>query len=174
MGIETSASHEGSESSESSFTSAIIAIEELAKINPFVFVLCDVHSTLVNIVMRTYATEEQKEKWLPSLATEHLGSFCLSEPASGSDAFALQTKARNVGDDYVLQMRITISYEANIFWIFAHASNLIRVTSELTLLQIGPSKDYKGIICFFATKNMSIGTTKKEQKLGIRAFLRVH
>ncbi|KIK57301.1 hypothetical protein GYMLUDRAFT_247249 [Collybiopsis luxurians FD-317 M1] len=154
MGIETSASFGGS---ESSFTSAIIAIEELAKIDPSVSVLCDVHNTLVNTVLRTYATEEQKAKWLPMLATEHLGSFCLSEPASGSDAFALQTKAQKVGNDYVLngtKMWITNSYEANVFLIFAN---------------IDPSKGYRGITCFIATKDMGIEIAKKEQKLGIRA-----
>lgn len=69
MGIETSAAHGGS---ESSFTSAIIAIEELAKVDPSVSVLCDVHNTLVNTVIRKYATETQKEKWLPLLATEQV------------------------------------------------------------------------------------------------------
>ncbi|KAK7471300.1 hypothetical protein VKT23_002709 [Stygiomarasmius scandens] len=154
MGIETSNAHGGS---ESSFTSAIITIEELAKVDPSVSVLCDVHNTLVNTVLRTYGTEEQKEKWLPLLSTEKLGSFCLSEPASGSDAFALQTKAQKVGDDYVLngtKMWITNSYEAEIFLIFAN---------------IDPSKGYKGITCFIATKDMGIEIAKKEQKLGIRA-----
>ncbi len=65
MGIETSADYGGS---ESSFTSAIIAIEELAKVDPSVSVLCDVHNTLVNTVLRKYATEEQKAKWLPQLS----------------------------------------------------------------------------------------------------------
>jgi short-chain 2-methylacyl-CoA dehydrogenase len=154
MGIETSSDHGGS---ESSFTSAIIAIEELAKVDPSVSVLCDVHNTLVNTVLRKYATQEQKDKWLPLLATEQLGSFCLSETASGSDAFALQTKAQKVGNDYVLngtKMWITNSYEANIFLIFAN---------------IDPSKGYKGITCFIATKDMGIEIAKKEQKLGIRA-----
>ncbi|KAJ4482047.1 acyl-CoA oxidase [Lentinula aciculospora] len=154
MGIETSAVHGGS---ESSFTSAIIAIEELAKVDPSVSVLCDVHNTLVNTVVRKYATEKQKEKWLPLLATEHLGSFCLSEPASGSDAFALQSKAQKVGNDYLLngtKMWITNSYEADIFLIFAN---------------VDPSKGYKGITCFIATKDMGIEIAKKEQKLGIRA-----
>jgi len=65
MGIETSAAHGGS---ESSFISAIIAIEELAKVDPSVSVLCDVHNTLVNTVIRKYGTQEQQEKWLPQLA----------------------------------------------------------------------------------------------------------
>ncbi|KAJ8085827.1 hypothetical protein AAF712_006988 [Marasmius tenuissimus] len=154
MGIETSAAHGGS---ESSFTAAIIAIEELAKVDPSVSVMCDVHNTLVNTVIRKYGTQAQQDKWLPPLATEKLGSFCLSEPASGSDAFALQTKAQKVGDDYVLngtKMWITNSYEADIFLIFAN---------------VDPSKGYKGITCFIATKDMGIQIAKKEQKLGIRA-----
>jgi hypothetical protein len=67
MGIETSSDHGGA---EASFTSAILAIEELAKIDPSVSVLCDVHNTLVNTIFRTYANEEQKQKWLPLLAQE--------------------------------------------------------------------------------------------------------
>jgi alkylation response protein AidB-like acyl-CoA dehydrogenase len=67
MGIETSSEHGGA---EASFTSAILAIEELAKIDPSVSVLCDVHNTLVNTIFRTYATKEQQQKWLPQLAQE--------------------------------------------------------------------------------------------------------
>ncbi|KAF7289200.1 hypothetical protein MIND_01381200 [Mycena indigotica] len=154
MGIETSAEHSGA---ESSFTSAIIAIEELAKVDPSVSVLCDVHNTLVNTIFRKYATKEQQDKWLPQLAESKLGSFCLSEPASGSDAFALQTRAKKDGDSWIIngsKMWITNSYEAEIFLIFAN---------------IDPSKGYKGITCFVATKDMGIQIAKKEQKLGIRA-----
>ena len=66
MGIETPADYGGA---ESSFTSAIVAIEELAKIDPSVSVLCDVHNTLVNTIFRTYGATEQKEKFLPMLST---------------------------------------------------------------------------------------------------------
>lgn len=154
MGIETSAAHGGA---ESSFTSAIIAIEELARIDPSVSVLCDVHNTLVNTVIRKYGTEGQQEKWLPQLAESKLGSFCLSETASGSDAFALQTRATKDGDHWIIngsKMWITNSHEAEVFLIFAN---------------IDPSKGYKGITCFVATKDMGIQIAKKEQKLGIRA-----
>ncbi|TFK56274.1 acyl-CoA dehydrogenase NM domain-like protein [Heliocybe sulcata] len=154
MGIETSADHGGA---ESSFTSAIIVIEELAKIDPSVSVLCDVHNTLVNTIFRKYATKEQQDKWLPQLAESKLGSFCLSEPASGSDAFALQTRAKKDGSHWIIngsKMWITNSYEAEIFLIFAN---------------VDPSKGYKGITCFVATKDMGIQIAKKEQKLGIRA-----
>jgi Acyl-CoA dehydrogenase, N-terminal domain len=99
MGIETSSDHGGA---DASFTSAIVVIEELAKIDPSVSVLCDVHNTLVNTIFRKYGTKEQQDKWLPQLATEKLGSFCLSEPASGSDAFALQTKAVKDGNHWII------------------------------------------------------------------------
>ncbi|KAJ8595068.1 acyl-CoA dehydrogenase NM domain-like protein [Rhizopogon salebrosus TDB-379] len=160
MGIETSAEHGGA---EASFTSAIIAIEELAKIDPSVSVMCDVHNTLVNTILRKYGTKEQQDKWLPLLSESKasagclLGSFCLSEPVSGSDAFALQTRAKKDGDDWVIngsKMWITNSYEAEIFLIFAN---------------IDPSKGYKGITCFIATKDMGVQIAKKEEKLGIRA-----
>ncbi|TCD69175.1 hypothetical protein EIP91_008471 [Steccherinum ochraceum] len=154
MGIETSEELGGA---GFGFTSAIIAIEELAKFDPSVSVMCDVHNTLVNTVIRKYGTQEQKEKYLPKLATSELGSFCLSEPASGSDAFALQTRAKKDGNSWVLngsKMWITNSYEANVFLIFAN---------------VDPSKGYKGITCFIAEKDMGIQIAKKEQKLGIRA-----
>ncbi|CAG7852630.1 Short/branched chain specific acyl-CoA dehydrogenase, mitochondrial Short=SBCAD; AltName: Full=2-methyl branched chain acyl-CoA dehydrogenase; Short=2-MEBCAD; AltName: Full=2-methylbutyryl-coenzyme A dehydrogenase; Short=2-methylbutyryl-CoA dehydrogenase; Flags: Precursor [Serendipita indica DSM 11827] len=154
MGIETSAEHGGA---EASFTSAIIAIEELARIDPSVSVLCDVHNTLVNTILRKYGTKEQRDKFLPMLAESKVGSFCLSEPASGSDAFALQSRAVQDGKDWIIngsKMWITNSYEAEIFLIFAN---------------VDPSKGYKGITCFIATKDMGIQIAKKEQKLGIRA-----
>lgn len=154
MGIETSAEHGGA---ESSFTSAIIAIEELAKIDPSVSVMCDVHNTLVNTIFRKYGSKEQQDRFLPQLSQDKVGSFCLSEPASGSDAFALQTRAKKEGDHWIIngsKMWITNSLEAEIFLIFAN---------------IDPSKGYKGITCFIATKDMGIKIAKKEQKLGIRA-----
>ncbi|KAH7344003.1 acyl-CoA dehydrogenase/oxidase [Rhizoctonia solani] len=156
MGIETSPDHGGA---GSSFTSAIIAIEELAKIDPSVSVLCDVHNTLVNTIFRTYATKEQQDKFLPQLAEKKVGSFCLSEPVSGSDAFALQTRAvpSDDGSYYTLtgsKMWITNAAEAEIFLVFA---------------TVDPSKGYKGITCFVVPKELGVEIAKKEQKLGIRA-----
>lgn len=75
MGIETSPDHGGA---GSSFTSAIIVIEELAKIDPSVSVMCDVHNTLVNTVVRTYGTQEQKDKWLPLLAEKSVSSLVIT------------------------------------------------------------------------------------------------
>ncbi|KAG8851971.1 hypothetical protein FRB96_008986 [Tulasnella sp. 330] len=154
MGIETSVDHGGS---ESSFTSAIIAIEELAKIDPSVSVMCDVHNTLVNTIFRKYASKAQQDQYLPQLSESKLGSFCLSEPASGSDAFALQTRATKKDDHWVLsgsKMWITNSKEAEIFLVFA---------------TVDPSLGYKGITCFVVDKEMGVEIAKKEQKLGIRA-----
>jgi len=82
------------------FTAAIVAIEELARVDPSVSVMVDVHNTLVNTAILKYGTKESHEKWLPQLASGTLGSFCLSEPASGSDAFALKTKATKTADGY--------------------------------------------------------------------------
>lgn len=155
MGIETSPDHGGS---GASFTSAIVAIEELARVDPSVSVLCDVHNTLVNTVLRKYASPEILEKYMPQLATEKLGSFALSEPASGSDAFALKTTAKKTADgDYIIngsKMWITNGGEAEIFLIFANLDH---------------SKGYKGITCFLAEKDWGVKIAKKEIKLGIRA-----
>ncbi|CUA70369.1 acyl-Coenzyme A dehydrogenase, short/branched chain [Rhizoctonia solani] len=156
MGIETDPDYGGA---GSSFTSAIIAIEELAKVDPSVSALCDVHNTLVNTIFRTYATKEQQAKFLPQLAEKKLGSFCLSESTSGSDAFALQTRAvpSDDGSYYTLtgsKMWITNAAEAEIFLVFA---------------TVDPSKGYKGITCFVVPKELGIEIAKKEQKLGIRA-----
>ena len=93
MGVETSGDQGGV---DALFTSAIVAIEELTKIDPSVSMLCDVHNTLVNTISWKFGSLEEQDKWLPQLATEKLGCFWLSEPASGNDAFSLQ--AKNVKD----------------------------------------------------------------------------
>ncbi|GAA6004939.1 hypothetical protein JCM10207_008457 [Rhodosporidiobolus poonsookiae] len=156
MGIETSPDHGGA---GASFTSAILVIEELAKVDPSVSVCCDVHNTLVNTVFRKYASQALQDKYLPQLSEGKLGSFALSEPASGSDAFALKTTAKKSEDGsyYTLsgsKMWITNSAEADIFLVFA---------------TLDPSKGYKGISCFVVEKDMGIEIAKKERKLGIRA-----
>ncbi len=82
------------------FTAAIVGIEELARVDPSVSVLCDVHNTLVVTAILKYGSEKFKKEWLPKLATNTVGSFCLSEPVSGSDAFALKTKAEKTEHGY--------------------------------------------------------------------------
>ena len=140
------------------FTAAIVGIEELARVDPSVSVLVDVHNTLVNTAILKYGSEESKKKWLPQLASGTVGSFCLSEPVSGSDAFALKTKAAKTADGYRIsgsKMWITNSMEANFFIVFAN---------------LDPSKGYKGISAFVVEKDAKgFSIAKKEKKLGIRA-----
>jgi short-chain 2-methylacyl-CoA dehydrogenase len=88
------------------FTAAIVGIEELARVDPSVSVLCDVHNTLVVTAILKYGSEAFKKEWLPKLATNTVGSFCLSEPASGSDAFALKTKAEKTENGYKVRQTL--------------------------------------------------------------------
>ncbi|KAF2450733.1 acyl-CoA dehydrogenase NM domain-like protein [Karstenula rhodostoma CBS 690.94] len=155
MGIEIPEEYGGS---GMNFTSAIIAIEELARIDPSVSVMCDVHNTLCNTALLKYGSEDLKKKWLPKLATDTVASFCLSEPVSGSDAFALATKATRTENGYKInggKMWITNSHEANFFIVFAN---------------LDPSKKYKGITAFIVEKGTpGFEISKKEKKLGIKA-----
>ncbi len=155
MGIEPGEEYGGS---GGSFFMACLAIEELARIDPSISVCVDVNNTLVNNAFLNYATEEQKKIYIPRLCADTVGAYCLSEAASGSDAFALQTRAEDKGDHYLLQGRklwITNGNEAGIFIVFA---------------TIDPSKGYKGITAFIVERGdegFTVG--KKEDKLGIRA-----
>ncbi|KNE54878.1 hypothetical protein AMAG_00824 [Allomyces macrogynus ATCC 38327] len=154
MGIEVPEQYGGT---GSTFTSAIVVIEELAKIDPAVSVCCDVQNTLVNTLFKTHGTDSQKEKYLTRLATDTMGCFGLSEAGSGTDAFALKTRAEKKGDYYVLnghKQWITNSAEADLFLVFAN---------------VDPSKGYKGITAFIVEKEMGVQIAKKESKLGIRA-----
>ncbi len=141
-----------------SFFEAILAVEELSAVDPAVAVLVDVQNTLcVNALVR-WATEEQKRQWLPRLAADTVGAYALSEAGSGSDAFALQTRAVRRGDDYVLngqKLWITNAKEAGLFVVFA---------------TVDTAAGYKGITAFVVEKGTAGFTLgKKEDKLGIRA-----
>ena len=155
MGIEIPEEYGGA---GMNFTAGIVGIEELARVDPSVSVLVDVHNTLVNTAIMKYGTQESKRKWLPQLATGTVGSFCLSEPASGSDAFALKTRAEKTADGYRIsgsKMWITNSMEAGLFIVFAN---------------LDPSKGYKGITAFVVDKEAKgFSIAKKEKKLGIKA-----
>jgi len=141
-----------------SFFMACLAIEELARVDPSVSVFVDVNNTLVLNAFLRWGTEEQKQKYMPRLAKDTVGAYALSEAGSGSDAFALQTRATEKGDHYLLQGRklwITNALEAGLFVLFAN---------------LDPSKGYKGITAFIVEKDFpgfSLG--HKENKLGIRA-----
>jgi alkylation response protein AidB-like acyl-CoA dehydrogenase len=155
MGIETPEEYGGA---GANFFSAILAVEELSRVDASVGVFVDVQNTLVNNAFIRWGTPEQKEKYLTRLASQHVGAYALSEPGSGSDAFAMQTRAVDKGDHYLINGRklwITNGIEAEIFVLFANAN---------------PEAGYKGITAFIVEKSFpgfSIG--KKENKLGIRA-----
>jgi alkylation response protein AidB-like acyl-CoA dehydrogenase len=155
MGIETPEEFGGA---GATFFTAILAVEELSRVDASVGVLVDVQNTLVNNALIRWGNPDQKKQFLPRLAGESVGAYALSEPSSGSDAFAMQTRAVENGDHYVLNGRklwITNGIEAEIFVLFANAN---------------PEADYRGITAFIIEKSFpgfSIG--KKENKLGIRA-----
>lgn len=155
MGIEVPADFGGS---ESSFMMAILAIEEIATIDPSVSVFVDVQNTLVNNAITNFGSDAMKEKYFPKLCSEWVGSYALSEPASGSDAFALQCRAEDCGDHWKLngtKLWITNGDEASFYIVFAN---------------VDPSKGYRGITGFLVEREFegfSVG--KKEDKLGIRA-----
>lgn len=155
MGLEIDPEYGGA---GASFMSAIITIEELAKIDPSVSVFCDIQNTLINTLLCKLGTQEQKEKYLPKLAQDTVGSFCLSEAESGSDAFSLKTRAIKTGDHYIIngtKMWISSSEIAGVYLVMAN---------------VDPKAGYKGITCFIVdqiTPGLSVG--KKEDKLGIRA-----
>ncbi len=141
-----------------SFFTATLVVEELSRIDPSVGVLVDVQNTLVNNCILRWGNDSQKERLFERLTRDTVGAYALSEAGSGSDAFALATRARQDGDDWVLEGRklwITNGGEAGIFIIFANAN---------------PDAGYKGITAFIVERDMpgfSVG--KREDKLGIRA-----
>ena len=155
MGIEVPTEFGGA---GGSFSMAILAVEALAKVDPSVSVVCDVQNTLVNNIFMRWGSPEQKKKYLPRLTSKDVGSYCLTEPNSGSDAFAMKSRAYDEGDYWRLEGKkifITNAKEANIFVAFAN---------------INPEAGYKGITGFIVERGMpgfSVG--KKEIKLGIRA-----
>lgn len=156
MSIETSPDYGGC---GSSFFASILAIEELARFCPSVSVVCDLQNTLLNTLFIRLGTEEQKSNYLPKLAAEYTGSFCLSEAESGSDAFALRTTATSDGDGNFL-------INGTKMWISSAAHSRV----FLVMANVDPSKGYKGITCFIVdagTPGLTVG--KKENKLGLRA-----
>jgi alkylation response protein AidB-like acyl-CoA dehydrogenase len=155
MGIEVPSEWGGA---ESSFFNAIQAVEAFAVVDPSISVLVDVQNTLVNNCILRWANKEQKDRYLPKMTSEWVGSYALSESGSGSDAFALATRAEKKGDKWVLDGRklwITNGAESSLFIVFAN---------------VAPEKGYRGITAFLVEKGFkgfSVG--KKEDKLGIRA-----
>jgi alkylation response protein AidB-like acyl-CoA dehydrogenase len=155
MGIEVPEQYGGG---AGTFFEAILAVEELSRVDASAGVVVDVQNTLVNNALLRWGSDEQKKRYLPKMTSSIVGAYALSEASSGSDAFALQTRAQVQGSDYVLNGRklwITNGKEAGLFILFA---------------SIDPSAGYKGITAFIIESNFpgfSVG--KKEDKLGIRA-----
>lgn len=156
MGIEIPEEYGGA---GSTFFNSILLVEEFSRVDASAGVMVDVQNTLVDNAFMRWGSKEIKDKYLPKLANECVGSYALSEAGSGSDAFALETKAEDKGDHFVLngqKLWITNGNESDIFIIFANVNK-----KEL---------GYKGITAFVVErgfKGFSVG--KKEDKLGIRA-----
>jgi len=155
MGIEIPEQYGGA---GGTFFESILAVEELSRVDPSAGVLVDVQNTLVNNALIRWGTPAQQQQYFPRMATEWVGSYALSEADSGSDAFALQTRAEDRGDHWLLNGRklwITNGKESNLFILIA---------------TVDPRAGYKGITAFLVEKDFpgfSVG--KKEDKLGIRA-----
>jgi alkylation response protein AidB-like acyl-CoA dehydrogenase len=155
MGIEIPESYGGG---GASFFHAVLAVEALSRVDPSIGVLADVQNTLVVNAVARWGNEAIKRRYLPRLAASMVGAYCLSEAASGSDAFALQTRAAEVAEGYKLNGRklwITNGNEADLFIVFAN---------------LNPDAGYRGITAFLVergTPGFTVG--KKEDKLGIRA-----
>src|SRR6267142_2178224 len=142
----------------STFFNAVVVVEELSHVDASCGVLVDVQNTLVNNAILRWGNKDQKSKYLTMLARDTVGAYALSEAGSGSDAFALATRADDKGDHWVLNGRklwITNAAEASVFIVFANAN---------------PDAGYKGITAFLIERDFPGFTVgKKEDKLGIRA-----
>src|SRR5207249_3969411 len=137
---------------------AVLVVEELSHVDASCGVLVDVQNTLVNNAILRWGNEDQKSKYFPMLARDTVGAYALSEAGSGSDAFALATKAEDKGDHWVINGRklwITNAAEAGVFIVFGNAN---------------PDAGYKGITAFLIERDFpGFQVGKKEDKLGIRA-----
>lgn len=155
MGIEIPEAYGGS---GGRFFHSVLAVEELSRVDPSVGVLVDVQNTLVINALLRWGTEDVRRRYLPTLASTMVGAYALSEAGSGSDAFALTTRAREDGDHFVLNGRklwITNANEADLFIVFA---------------TVNPDAGYRGITAFLVERGApGFAVGKKEDKLGIRA-----
>jgi short-chain 2-methylacyl-CoA dehydrogenase len=140
------------------FFQAVLAVEALAAVDPSAAVIADVQNTIANNILLRWGSAEQKRRYFPMLARDTVASFALSEAGSGSDAFALTTRAVRDGDCYRITGRklwITNAAEAGVFFLFANAD---------------PQAGYRGITCFLIDRGATgFQVGKKEDKLGIRA-----
>ena len=155
MGIEIPERYNGQ---GGNFFQCVLAIEEISAVDPSVGVVVDVQNTIVNNAILRWGNDSQKDRYLPPLASATVGSYALSEAGAGSDAFALATTARDIGDHFVLDGRklwISNAAEAGLFITFANAN---------------PATGYRGITAFLVDRDFNgVKVGRKEDKLGIRA-----
>jgi short/branched chain acyl-CoA dehydrogenase len=155
MGIEIPENHGGQ---GGSFFQSVLAVEALAAVDPSAAVIVDVQNTIANNILLRWGNDEQKRRYLPKLAQNTVAAFALSEAGSGSDAFAMATRATRHGDHFLITGRklwITNAAEAGIYFLFANAN---------------PDAGHRGITCFIVERNFpGFQVGKKEDKLGIRA-----
>lgn len=140
------------------FFQCVLAVEALAEVDPSAAVIVDVQNTIANNILIRWGSQELKRHYLPKLARDTVAAFALSEAGSGSDAFALATRATRQGDHYLLTGRklwITNAGEAGVYFVFANAN---------------PEAGHRGITCFLVERGFpGFQVGKKEDKLGIRA-----
>ncbi len=155
MGVEIPEQYGGS---EGSFFMACLAVEEISRVDAAVGVLVDVHNTLMTNALLRWGTPAQYAAYLPKLARHTVGAYALSEAGSGSDAFALQTRATLAGDHYLLNGRklwTSNGREAGLYIIFA---------------TVDPTRGYRGITAFLVERDFpGFAVGRVEKKLGIRA-----
>jgi short-chain 2-methylacyl-CoA dehydrogenase len=155
MGIEIPEEYGGQ---GGTFFQAILAVEELSAVDPSAGVIVDVQNTICNNALMRWATPDQKARYLPKLAEKWVASYALSEAGSGSDAFAMGTRAEDKGDHFLLNGRklwITNAAEAGFFLLFANAN---------------PAAGYKGVTAFLIEREFAgFQVGKKEDKIGLRA-----
>jgi short-chain 2-methylacyl-CoA dehydrogenase len=155
MGIEIPEVHGGQ---GGNFFQSVLAVEALAAVDPSAAVIVDVQNTIANNILLAWGNDEQKRRYLPRLARDTVAAFALSEAGSGSDAFAMATRATAHGDHFLITGRklwITNAAEAGIYFLFANAN---------------PDAGHRGITCFIVERRFpGFQVGKKEDKLGIRA-----
>jgi butyryl-CoA dehydrogenase/short/branched chain acyl-CoA dehydrogenase len=155
MGIEIPEVHGGQ---GGNFFQSVLAVEALASVDPSAAVIVDVQNTIANNILLRWGNEEQKRRYFPQLARDTVAAFGLSEAGSGSDAFALASRATRHGDHFLITGRklwITNAAEAGIYFLFANAN---------------PEAGHRGITCFLVERGFpGFQVGKKEDKLGIRA-----
>jgi alkylation response protein AidB-like acyl-CoA dehydrogenase len=155
MGIEIPEAYGGQ---GGNFFQSILAVEALAAVDPAAAVIVDVQNTIANNILIRWGNEEQKRRYLPQLAGDTVAAFALSEAGSGSDAFAMGSRATRQGDHFLITGRklwITNAAEAGVYFLFANAN---------------PDAGHRGITCFLVERSFpGFQVGKKEDKLGIRA-----